>query len=166
MQPISIAHVSSITTTAADLREHHCVYSHHIISNDGSEQLFWIGHCKLYDVFKHPDAHRNSLWRETVRDATKIKTTIIFSSASIPECNKFLSQIVAQTHPIANKRGIAVVGPVIISCIEGEMMGQYWRNQVEAARACGIHQPTLSNHLNGTPGYERIRGMKFKRGMP
>jgi hypothetical protein len=158
---ISITHTATIEATTLAMREHWCVYSHHAFG-----ELFYIGLCKMRDVFDAPDAIKNNHWRDHITDETPIKLTIVFSSIILSDCNKLHAQLIEQYKPRANKLGWITTGPVVISCVSGPHAGKTWRSQVEAARALGFNQPTLSNHLNGIAGYETVKGMKFKRGMP
>lgn len=149
-----------ITLTIAELRETFCVYV-----QETSEGVFYAGMCRLYDVYKYPDAYRNTHWRQTVTDQTSIKTTVICTSLDINECYHRLHEFVRVVRPICNVNGYMTYGNIVITCVEGPNAGKSYTTQEECARMNGISQPTLSNHLNGRKGYLSVRGMKFKRGL-
>lgn len=167
MIPRSRQHETNITATSFELREHQCVYSHHIpdMSKPGEWTLFYIGCCKLCDVLKSPDAFKNSYWRSLINDGIALKITIAFTSDSYIECNTMQAQMIAALRPIANTQGFITSGSAVVTCMVGPNTGKSYATQQLAAIDNGISQPTLSNHLNGRPGYEIVRGMKFKRGM-
>lgn len=156
-------HSAAVELTIAEMREHFCVYAQYL---DGSaEDIFYVGVCKFADVYKYPDAYKNTHWRATISDASRIKTLIVATSPLVAECFKQATFVITNYKPICNMKGYQAAGRTIITCTQGPLIGQSWTTQEETARANGVSQPALSNHLNGRQGYIEINGMRFKRGI-
>lgn len=151
-----------ITLTIEHHREHQCLYVQKLMP---SGEIFYLGICKLSDVYRCPDAYRNTYWRKTINDNTLIQTTVISTSSEYGSLYNQLNEYVKLWKPIANLKGYQQSSlPSVITCVEGDNAGQTYQTQQRCAEANGITQPALSNHLNGRPGYDTVRGMKFKRG--
>lgn len=148
------------------MRETFCFYVVELmITNTTAQETFYAGVCKLCDVFKTPDAHRNTHWREMITDESMITITVLATSDRIGELYSELSFFVKNIRPTANIKGYVAATRTVITCLEGPNVGKTWETQERASIENGISQPSLSNHLNGRKGYERIRGMRFKRGL-
>lgn len=164
-------HNTAIELTIAEMREHYCTYAQYLIGPievvDSSRitDIFYVGVCKVADVFRYPDAYKNTHWRANITDASRIKTMIVATSPQVAECYKHLQFIVMNYKPICNTLGYQAASRTIITCVSGPNKGTAYLTQEECARLNGISQPSLSNHLNGRDGYANIRGMTFKRGM-
>ncbi len=146
---------------AGEIRELLCIYAHSIPPYD---KFFYIGLSKLNEVYDFSDAYRNNFWRATVKEDTQVRITLLCISINIIDCNQQLRRMINEFRPEANIKGYAVTGSTMITCIQGVNAGASYPSQLEAAQKNGITPGALSNHLNGRPGYDTIRGMKFKRG--
>lgn len=155
-------HNAALELSVADMRDHFCVYAQYL--NGENETPFYVGVCKLVDVFKYPDAYKNTHWRKTINDQSTIKTLIVATSDKVAECYHNHNFIVTNYKPTCNVLGYQAAGKTVITCIKGPNAGQSYATQLEAATKNGISQPSLCNHLNGRAGYENVRGMIFKRG--
>lgn len=154
--------MSGLTATIENMREHLCLYVQKLMP---SGEVFYIGICKLSDVYRCPDAYRNSYWRAAIDDNSLIETTIFSTSKHYGDLWNELQEKVKLWHPVANMKGYQQSSmPSMITCIEGPNAGKTYQTQQRCAESNGITQPALSNHLNGRPGYDTVRGMKFKRG--
>lgn len=158
-----ITHNASLVASKSDLREQWVVYLHFL---HPSPEPFYAGVCKLNDVFKHPDALRNTHWRSLVSDQTVINTTILASSDKSSECWDHHTFVVRELRPVSNVVGYVAAGKTMITCIMGPNKGKTYHTQEACAVDNGISQPSLSNHLNGRQGYTILRGMQFMRGTP
>lgn len=137
------------------------------INPDGNWTLYYLGVCKITKVYQTPDAWRNSEYQRTITANTTIKINILATHESEAPLYNRLSQLVRQFAPHCNRVGFNQSHTrTVIHCVQGINAGVVYETQAQAARQNGIAQPTLANHLNGVRGYETIRGMIFKRGMP
>jgi hypothetical protein len=155
-------HEATLTLSVDQMRKSTCVYAHYVMPEN---TLFFIGVCKLTDVYRHPDAFRNHHWIETVKDDTVIRTVVVQTSLQPIDCIRYQNILVKQYRPICNVVGQRIAGRFVITCLEGPNAGKTYTTTTQAAYENGMSQPTLSNHLNGRRGYETVRGMKFKRGL-
>ncbi len=161
---MELFHEATITLRVEQMRTAWCVYSHHLLPND--REVFFIGMTRLLDVFQHKDAYHNHHWVNTVKETDVIKTIIIQTSLDKNDCYRYQSNLIRQFRPIANVQGFKITGKNVITCTQGPNEGKTYGTVTEAAERNGISQPAMSNHLNGRKGYEMLRGMKFKRGLP
>lgn len=152
---------NTIDLTPLETREMHCVYSH---SLPPYTDIFYIGVSRLRDVHDFTEAYKNSYWRAVIKEDTPIRITILGISMNVVECNQHFRALYDQLRPIANVQGFVQFGKSLVTCIAGPNVNVTYSSQLEAARYNGITPGTMSNHLNGRPGYENIRGMKFVRG--
>lgn len=155
-------HDTQIMRTPLQMRDCYCLYMHRIAQ---STDIFYIGVCKFDQVFKCPDAQANTHWNSSVTEDTIVQTNIVATSASLMELHSLQSKLVKEHRPICNIKGYRQAGRTIITCTQGPNAGRTYATVTEAAQKNGLAQPTLSSHLNGRPGYETVRGMKFKRGV-
>jgi hypothetical protein len=163
-----LPHESRLTIEVETCRHSFCVYGHFLKNLPTvcpSNEIFFVGICKLTDVYKFPDAYRNNYWRDNVSENTIIEILVSFTSENLIECQRQLEVIVKQSRPIANIKGYRQHGKTMVTCIQGSNVGKVYNTTTEAAELNGVSQPAMSNHLNGRPGYETLRGMKFKRGL-
>jgi hypothetical protein len=161
----------SIVQTIKQFRDAYCLYSihsnapHHI-NKDNPATPFFVGVCKLRDVMLMVDAFRNTKFRE-VTDDDQLMLTILHTCNNETELQNLRMSMIKTFRPIANVVGYTEQSSrSVITCTYGVLEGVTFPTQAEAARRCGLSQGAISNHLNNTPGYEIIKGYKFKRGLP
>lgn len=154
----------AITLTAEELRTAYCVYVHNLMPDNVNP--FYIGVTRLSEAFRHQDAYRNHHWITTVKDDSIIQMAILRSFPLEIDAHRHASKMVQQFRPICNVVGFKVSGRHAITCIQGPNAGTTYGTVTEAAERNGMSQPSLSNHLNAVRGYETVKGMKFKRGLP
>ena len=158
-----------LTESIAAFRTQYCLYAvfttiEHYQNKENPVAPFYIGVCKLSEVFRLPDAWRNTKFQE-LRDEHSIMINIMETCPNETELYARRTSLVKQFRPLANITGYSQVNSrAIITCVEGPQVGTTYRNQTEAAQRNGISQSAISNHLNGVPGYETVRGCKFTRG--
>lgn len=157
-----------LTATVLQAREDFCFYVQELLPTPDAEkgQVFYAGVCKLADVFRYPDAYKNTYWRATINDQSIIKTTVLATSDKINDMYHelaFFNRNIGR--PTANAKGFQQSGTAMITCIEGPNAGKTYLTQERCAIENGISQPALSNHLNGRQGYQMVRGQRFKRGL-
>lgn len=150
-----------IALTVEAFREKWCVYSHCL---DPSTEIFYLGFCKLPEVYKHADAYRNSYWRQHVTDQTVIRVTVLATMDNPIDAQTALRQLFNECRPEANVKGYLQSRKTTVTCVEGANKGSTYESITECALRNGISQGALSNHLNGRPGYESVLGNKFMRG--
>lgn len=158
-------HEMKISLSIAQMREDWCVYLQWKILPDGTEEPWYLGVCKIIELFQHPDAHKNSHWRANTTDAMIIRTSLLMTSDKTQECWKYHTDARYFYKPICNVMGYQASGASVITCTQGPNMGKTYATQSDAARSNGVSQPTMSSHLNGKPGYGVIAGMRFKKGL-
>ena len=128
--------------------------------------FFFIGVCRLIDLYDFSNAYRNSHWRQTVKEDTPLTVSILASTDSEIDAHKALRHAYNEMRPPANVSGYQLSRQTVITCLTGENAGMTYESATEAAKKNGISAGALSNHLNGRSGYANIRGMTFKRGLP
>jgi hypothetical protein len=170
-EPITDHKGSSIVCTIRQFRDTYCLYTihsnapHHIDPKNPSTPFF-IGVCKLRDVMLMVDAFRNTKFRE-VQDDDQLMLTILHTCNNESELHNLRATMVKAFRPMANVIGFTEQSSrSVITCTYGPLDGVTFPTQAEAARRCGVSQGAISNHLNSTPGYEIVKGYKFKRGLP
>lgn len=139
-----------------------CVYQHAQF-NDATQrdELIFYGTCKLTSVFDYPDAYRNSEWKKIIKPEIVLIISIL-SVGTVSECREELRNLLRYHRPICNAKGVDMIGQAtLITCNE---TGQQWANQQACSRALNINQGALSQHLAGKPGYNKVKGMTFRRG--
>ncbi len=139
------------------------LYAHYL---HPATEIFFLGTCRLRDLYDFSECFRNSRWRKMVNYETPIKVQVLASMDNPIDANKALRMMYDQFRPDANVNGYMIGGKMIISCTEGENAGKTWETSNQCAIENGISAGALSNHLNGRIGYDHVRGMKFKRGLP
>lgn len=158
-----------ITESIGAFRTQFCLYAvfttiEHYQNKENPTAPFYIGVCKLSEVMRLPDAWRNTKFQE-LRDEHTIMINIMETCSNETELHARRSAMVKQFRPLANITGYSNVNSrAVITCIEGPQAGVTYRNQTEAAQRNGLSQGAISNHLNGVPGYEIVRGCRFIRG--
>lgn len=153
MQPFNVAPVrfSDVNTAV-------CAYLHSV---EGT--VYYVGFCRLIEVMRAPDAHRNALWRELLlkRDDVEISVLNVFygDGATIKAIHAARGYV-AQFKPVCNMKAEIVPLSRRVRCIT---TGQTFNSAAEACSTFGIHQSNLSAYLKrATPG-EKIKGLEFVR---
>jgi len=144
--------------TVHQMETWHCVYSHYL-----ENRRMYVGVCKVSQVMLCPDARRNTEWVKLVQPAQDdVYLSIDYASETLGDCFNKQSLIVRNTRPHCNVNGMRLGGRGAVTCVE---TGKTYRNATEASHAMGISLGALSNHLNARPGYKRVGGFTFKRGI-
>lgn len=152
----------SLKLSLREYRDKWCLYSHSIAP---FKETFFLGICKLSDVYKFVDAYRNSHWRKTITADTIFKTSILATMDSVVEAQTALRTMFNEIRPECNIKGYQYSGRMHVICIEGENKGVTYKSAAEAALQNGISPGAMSNHLNGHAGYLTVKSMKFQRGI-
>lgn len=138
------------------------LYSHCL---NHSQAIFYLGVCRLVDLYDFSNAYRNSLWRQTVKDDTPLTVSVIASTDNENDAIRALRRMYDEARPPANVGGYQLGRQTVVTCVQGDNAGKTYNSATDAALQNGISPGALSNHLNGRRGYDNIRGMKFKRGL-
>lgn len=154
----------SLILPAGDFPTVHCLYHvHRRQPNGGPPEMFYIGIALLKDVFNLIDAYKSTVWRHEITKDEELLITLIATTPDYIEARNLHHDHYKKFQPRANQRGRMSNRGLSITCVEGPYIGRIWPSLTIASRETGIHQTTLSNHLNARPGYERIRKMRFLR---
>lgn len=150
-------------TFRRDHFRHKWVLYGHCINNQTT--FFYIGVCRLVDLYNFDNAYRNTLWRQTVKEDTLVTVSVLASTDSEIDAHNALRRMYDEARPPANVSGYQLSRQTVVTCIAGDNINKTYASATEAALQNGISAGALSNHLNGRRGYDNIRGMKFKRGL-
>lgn len=156
------------TLPVEQLTDAYCVYEHWMNDPDPTltpEQAFrlmFISYCKLYDVFTCPEARRNNEWQKHFKSGVQVTLRIIMTTTDAREAMNYAQAQVREKRPFCNIRGYRQSGRTLVICNEN---GETYRSAADAAKALGLSQSQLTNHLNHVKGYRTVRGFTFKRGM-
>lgn len=135
------------------------VYSHAL-----NGQTLFVGVCRMADLMHTPDARRNSVWVQMVKQAPDafLRLALHAQFTNESEAIEYQAVKIAELKPWANLTGTTepVASGKSIRCIE---TGETFVNASAAARACNISSSSMSNHLNGKPYYRTVGGKTFKR---
>lgn len=123
----------------------------------------YIGCCRLTDVFKIPDARANMTFDDHFKPDTPFMLHIISGfdnrAGAIAAQSKAISQY---KRPVMNRYS-AMTRHAFIKCVT---TGEVFSNAQECCREHSLSQPALSNHLNGRPGYNAVKGRQYIRITP
>lgn len=146
-----------------DFEEMFCTYEHWLQDKDFKEdaKLMYVGCCKLREVWLFPDARRNNEWqRHFVQDAL-VTVRIVLTSKRLVDCQNAMTKIFREQQPICNVKGYRTTGQTMVTCNE---TGEQFPSILAAARAKGLSQSQLTNHVNNRAGFRTVKGLTFRRG--
>lgn len=120
--------------------------------------LIYLGVCKFASLYALPDAANNS---EFMKRSKQPFTVRVLATGTRHDCVNYRQALAKQLPepPVCNKLG-AIGRHAAVMCIEDNRI---FRTQEEAAKAYGVTQPTISNHLRGCHGYGNVNGKTFRR---
>lgn len=135
-----------------------CVYEHWIFSAD-EWTIYYVGSCRLRDVFDTPDALRNTWFAKL----TKGTITAIRVVQTAPD------EITVLNHAV--KLGRALKAPCNlyggqrspfhrVRCVE---TGIVYNSANECCKSMGIAQSALSQHLRRMSGFKTVKGHTFEK---
>lgn len=141
----------------------YCVYEHWIFTapNATSEpewSLFYVGACKLVDVFNTPDALRNTHFAKLTKGAIVSVCVVMTAPDEVTVLNE------------ASKRGRSYKAPCNlyggqrspfnrVRCIE---TGVVYSSANACCAAMNIAQSQLSQHLRRMAGFKSVKGHTFE----
>ncbi|RUW55586.1 hypothetical protein EOA32_00780 [Mesorhizobium sp. M1A.F.Ca.ET.072.01.1.1] len=134
-----------------------CLYHHH----DATDQLAYIGVCKLLDLFQCPDARQNSEWIRLFGANEGIIVKLQLTSLDEVTVNNLRFRQVQELKPVCNMVGFSYAGAKMrIICNE---TGEEFESISHAARVHCLSQSALSNHLNQKPGHKSVKGKTYRK---
>lgn len=139
-----------IVTTPNESGMQYCVYEHYMSNEPGlPPTLIFVGVDKLSDFIAMPNARNNTLWAKmTERGSKPLMIRLLAVTDDWREARDHAVKHIASlaTGPICNVQGYNVSGarrPIICS------NGIEYPSQLEAAKALGVSQSAISQHLRG-----------------
>ena len=137
-----------------------CVYEHQVVMTEGEPpQVIMIGTCRLTEVYKLVDGKRNTEWGKIFRNGGSVLVRIRATSDDKREAYRYAQDLLRDSNPrpLCNLKGYnARMMGRRIECVNN---GQTYRSQSEAAQALGLHQSSISRHMNGE--LEHAGGYRF-----
>lgn len=123
-------------------------------------QLIYIGTCALARVYTLPDARGIGEFIRIVQPRDPINVSIKFVGKRM-ECYNARGRMLRALamYPRVNMF-IHTKSQMVIVC---EQDGREFASQSEVCAAYGLNQGNVSSHLNGKPGYARLKGLTFTR---
>lgn len=123
-------------------------------------QVFYIGCCKLSDLYTPPDALSNSEWRIFVTSSMLISVDVVemFDNVEMAKITHF--NMVTQQKPYCNLKGKTYNRRTSVRHID---TGEIFDNASIAAETFGISRQAMSKHLNHRPGYNTVNKQRFER---
>jgi hypothetical protein len=141
--------------TLAEIATNWCVYE---VWHD--DLLIYIGTCPLARVYTLPDARGIGEFVRIVQPRDPVKIIIKFVGRRTDCYNargRFLRAL--PVYPRVNMF-VHTKSQMVIVC---DQDGQEYSSQSAVCAAYGLNQGNLSSHLNGKPGYARLKGFTFTR---
>ncbi len=139
------------TTTERDM-----IWSVYTMTDPTTQEIEFVGHCKLVDVLKTPDVRGIPQFNPNRFYALEV----ISIHKNGAEAAREASIVAAKLNRPKLNQSMALTRHCPIECVE---TGQQWQNATEVCRQQGIAQSALSNHLNNKPGYVTVRGLTYRR---
>jgi len=141
----------------------YCVYSHR-----NSNGVLWIGRCLTRELLAFEDARANRKWVETVLFDQSVFTVIESFEPSELEANRTAFRLIGQYNPICNREYTPTPGAYEraspqrsrVMCNEN---GATYQSAAALAKATGVTASYVSSHLAGRKGFEKLKGLTFKR---
>lgn len=134
-----------------------CLYHHH----DATDQIAYIGVCKLNELFQCPDARQNSEWIKRFGDNEAIVIKLQMTSFDEVTLNNTRFRQVQELKPVCNMIGFTTFGArVRIICNE---TNEAFDSISHAARVHNLTQSALSAHLNNKPGHKSVKGKTYRK---
>lgn len=119
-------------------------------------EVMYNGHCRLTELFAMPDARANILFDECFPPDRPLLLCMVSEHP-----DRAHAALAARNLPAGRmNRADGMRRHAMIECVE---TGEKWHSAMDACRAHGLPQPALSNHLNGKPGYNSVKGRTYRR---
>jgi hypothetical protein len=153
----TLAHENGfLTLPMKDFSSHYALYEHRLI-----DKVIYLGICKLTDIYSFPDARQNTEWLRFITGDVPIIVKVLRTAPRAIDLQNERYRLIQALRPPCNVSGNQLHGQhVMIECVED---GQRYPTQLEAAKAYGISQSALSNHLAGRVGYRTLKNHTFKK---
>lgn len=146
-----------------DFEDAFCTYEHWLQDPEFKEdaKLMYVGYCKLSEVWLFPDARRNNEWQKHFLQGNLVIIRIVLTSKRLIDCQNAMTKVYREQRPICNVKGYRTSGRTMVTCNE---TGETFDSILQAARAKGLSQSQLTNHINNRPGHKSVKGLTFRRG--
>lgn len=131
----------------------------YVLKDTVTNEIEFVGHCKLNDVIKTPDVR--GVPGFDIKRFYALEVISVHNSASHARVEA--ARLIKQLNVPKLNRTSSMTRHCPIECVE---TGQQWRNATECVQTQGITQSALSNHLNNKPGYLTVRGLTYRRLIP
>lgn len=138
------------------LNEIDICYVVYVMIDPTTNEIEFVGHCKLVDIFKTPDVRgvpgfdKNKQYRIEYISAHNNAVSARY------EASRYMNQVGRPKLNVA----ISTTRHCMIECVE---TGERWQNAAQCASQQGINGSALSNHLNNKPGFVKVRGLTYRR---
>lgn len=144
--------------TPDQMASYHCLYA--VTPADDPTAVFYIGVCKLTDVYLTPDLRHQTEWQKSEWRFRPIVVTILQTGEAARDLWKPRHELVSRHRPYCNIHGYtASTHKRGIVCITD---GHRFGSQTIAAAAYGIDPAHLSRHLRNIPGHQNVKGLQFR----
>ncbi len=118
---------------------------------------FFVGHCKLNQLFSFPDAYKDI--GLSCPDLFMFRVTDVVEN--LGDALKAHSVRVRETGTLVDlARQRLANATAVIECLD---TGEKWPTLAEAARAHGLGAGNLSKHLRGAAGFNTVKGRRYRR---
>lgn len=124
-------------------------------------QVLWIG-CNAMQNLLDFSEFTGLPWWQAVKDQP-LTITINATFATEQDARRYQFEYRRDVNPPGNRQFIARIENRNYGAVRCVDTGEIFRNAAEAARRIGVHTSTMSNHMTGRPGYEKVKGMTYER---
>lgn len=139
------------------------VYEHRIfvLKNDGIDgdfEIFYVGCCSLIDVWRTPDALRNTHFAKLAQ-GTIVSITIIATTENEHYAKEYATKHGRELQAPCNLYGGMRSPYHRVKCLD---TGVTYNSASDCAKAMGVSQSSLSQHLRKMPGFKSVNGHRFE----
>lgn len=161
--PLQTADASLIVDTLATPSDVWCAFEHQATLEPGKPPaVILVGACKLVDVYRLTEGKTNSDWHALFARGGHVLVRII-ATGERTDIIRYAQRHAFSfpTMPRCNLRGFNVRGANrAVRCSNGET----YKTQRDAAKALGVSQSAISQHLDGK--LTSVRGLTFDYAAP
>jgi len=131
------------------------------ILKDSANVIQFIGACKYSSVVCTPDARKNTLFYKVFPPGAEMTVEIIHVSDNEKRylaTNFIHGWILENGRPFMLRFGGRIGSAKPVKCVD---TGVIYPTQRDAAKALGVSQSQMSNHMMRRPGYTKCAGKTF-----
>lgn len=127
--------------------------------------VHYAGYCRLTELFRAPDAHRNVVWRAVVMPSNEVEvmvTNTFYGEHAMRKAMDAARAFAKQFNPVCNINAQIVPSKQVIKCVE---TGQVFQTAAEVCKLYGMHASNFSVYLNRAEPGAKIKGLTFVKVM-